>query len=358
MGRTNPFNTVLEQTLKDIFSKKGVNSPFNDYIRQMQDYIEQSITDPIGPKIDAFRSLANRRETAPRFAPQPKSRPDPNAPPPAISNPRFRPDLPKDPHGQIIQTQKARPADTKLAQAGPVTQTDTPSVKPLQASPDLIEAVIQQESGGDPNAVSPKGAIGLMQIMPSTGAQPGFGLPSITAKELQDPAKNVKWGTDYLSKMLARYNGDTRRALIAYNAGHTVADRFNGNLTTLPAETQNYVARIEASLGGPGTLATAPSTVPAVQAPVTVPAPSAGRVVAPARPQRPQRQAPVLPFSELGPPGMAQAPVRRKPVVPVLWQQAVAKFLQSRDPKDLAVVPQGSMPVILALMGQAARSPL
>ena len=344
MAPTNPFQTVLDGLLNDLFNKKGVNSPFSEKIRRMQSDIQQRI---------------EGGQQQPEVTPSP-----------GISDPRFRPDLPADPLGGTIQTKKAAPADTRLAQAGPETMTDAPKEKPLQAPPDLINAVITQESGGDPNAVSPKGAIGLMQIMPATATDPGFGIAPIPVEKLTNAAANKKFGTEYLSAMLNRYNGDTRKALIAFNAGHTVADRFNGDLSSLPAETQNYVARIEATLGkrtaeaqsAPGTPAGAPSAVPGGQTPVTPlvapQAPSAGRAVTPPRPQRPAPvKAPDLPPPpdfNLEVPTLAQGGTRR-PIVPVLWQQAVAKFQASRDPKDLASVPKSGLPAILALMGQVAR---
>lgn len=89
------------------------------------------------------------------------------------------------------------------------------------ASPALISAVIGQESGGNPNAVSPAGAKGLMQVTGATGANPGFG---VTPLQNGSPAENVRFGTDYLNAMLKRYGGNVQQALAAYNAGPGVAD--------------------------------------------------------------------------------------------------------------------------------------
>ncbi len=356
MALSNPFQTVLEGLLEDLFSKKGINSPFSQQIRRMQSDIEGQIQGRGG--IEAFQSMVNTGETAPVFAPQPKSRPDPNNPP-AISDPRFRPDIPTDPLAIPEHASAPRSAPTKLAQAGPETMTNAPPVKPLQAGSDLVNAVITQESGGDPNALSPKGAIGLMQIMPATATDPGFGIAPIPVDKLTNAAANKKFGTDYLSAMLNRYNGDTRRALIAFNAGHTVADKFTGDLSSLPAETQNYVSRIEATLGlREAEALSAPGNPPGAALGVPVPATGAQEPVAPqapsvrrARPQHPKPvTAPSLPPIDLGPPGMAQTTPRR-PIVPVLWTQ----FLKSRNPKDLASVPKSGLPAILALMGQTAR---
>lgn len=102
----------------------------------------------------------------------------------------------------------------------------------------LIKAVIKQESNYMPNAVSSKGAIGLMQIMPSTGA-----LLGIEDKEsLKDPYTNIMTGTKYLSQMLNRYDGRLDLSLSAYNAGPNLVDR----LQRIPNidETKNYVKNI------------------------------------------------------------------------------------------------------------------
>jgi soluble lytic murein transglycosylase-like protein len=99
----------------------------------------------------------------------------------------------------------------------------------------LIHAVIRQESGYDPYAVSHKGAKGLMQLMPATAKR--FGV-----KDVFDPAENVQGGVKYLRQLLDRYDGDRRLALAAYNAGEGAVDRFGG----VPPyrETQDYVDRI------------------------------------------------------------------------------------------------------------------
>lgn len=102
----------------------------------------------------------------------------------------------------------------------------------------LIKAVIKQESNYMPNAISSKGAIGLMQIMPSTGA-----LLGIEDKEsLKDPYVNIMTGTKYLSQMLNRYDGRLDLSLSAYNAGPNLVDK----LQRIPNidETKNYVKNI------------------------------------------------------------------------------------------------------------------
>ena len=98
----------------------------------------------------------------------------------------------------------------------------------------LIRAVIRAESGFDPRATSPKGAMGLMQLMPETARDLGVDDP-------YDPFQNVMAGTEYLKTLLHRYNGDTNTALAAYNWGMGNVERNPGRL---PEETKTYIARI------------------------------------------------------------------------------------------------------------------
>jgi soluble lytic murein transglycosylase-like protein len=108
----------------------------------------------------------------------------------------------------------------------------------------LIQSVIIQESGGDSKAVSRVGAQGLMQIMPNTAKQPGFGVKPL--KDAFDPQENVRFGTEYLSAMQNRY-GNTRDALIAYNWGVGNTDKWlkaGANIDKLPKETRNYFSSV------------------------------------------------------------------------------------------------------------------
>jgi soluble lytic murein transglycosylase-like protein len=101
--------------------------------------------------------------------------------------------------------------------------------------PALVKAVISTESGWNPFAVSRKGAVGLMQLIPGTAQRFGVGNPF-------DPVQNVEAGTTYLKALLDRYNGDLNKSLAAYNAGERAVDHSGG----VPPiwETQRYVRKV------------------------------------------------------------------------------------------------------------------
>jgi len=102
----------------------------------------------------------------------------------------------------------------------------------------LVRSVMSRESDFQPGAVSPKGAIGLMQLMPATAEALGA--------DPRDPAQNVDAGTRYLRDLLEKYNGGLWHALAAYNAGPGAVDKFQG----VPPyrETINYVGKIDRDL--------------------------------------------------------------------------------------------------------------
>jgi soluble lytic murein transglycosylase-like protein len=106
--------------------------------------------------------------------------------------------------------------------------------------PALLTAVMRQESAFNPCAVSVKGALGLMQLMPATALE-------LHVADVFNPEQNIQGGAAYLKQLLDRYKGDLRLALVGYNAGPGRADQQGA--APYPLETQNYVASILAELG-------------------------------------------------------------------------------------------------------------
>lgn len=111
----------------------------------------------------------------------------------------------------------------------------SPAATKYGLDPNLVAAVIWAESSGDPNAVSTKGARGLMQLMPGTAREMGVA-------DVLDPRQNVDGGSRYLRLMLDHHDGDLSLALAAYNAGPDAVRKYGG----VPPyrETRDYVGRV------------------------------------------------------------------------------------------------------------------
>ena len=145
---------------------------------------------------------------------------------------------------------------------------------------ELLQALIATESGFDPLAVSPKGAVGLMQIMPATAERYGVVGDGKTpvARKLTDPRTNVRTGARYLRDLIRMFPGQLELALAAYNAGEGAVQRA-GNRIPNYRETQNYVKTVMQLYG----MLKPPATVAAARTPRRVQMQLPGPGSAPAR---------------------------------------------------------------------------
>lgn len=146
--------------------------------------------------------------------------------------------------GRLVRTVVRRQPAVRMALAmpsAPLIETVERIAEENQLSASLVHSVIQVESNYDANAVSPKGALGLMQLIPSTARR--FGVLNVF-----DPADNIQGGARYLKHLLGLYKGDQALALAAYNAGEGAVSRYGG-VPPFP-ETQGYVAKVQQRLAG------------------------------------------------------------------------------------------------------------
>jgi soluble lytic murein transglycosylase-like protein len=179
----------------------------------------------------------------------------------------------RDAAGNLVLSDKAKDPSARTYAISPAIATTFRTTRPLNkraaqyqslieehaslntVSPDLVRALIQAESAFNPRAVSPKGAQGLMQLMPATAAEYGVRDPF-------DPADNIRAGVKYLKQLLTSYEGRVELALAAYNAGPGAVKKFGGKVPPYK-ETRNYVARIQETTGvGADTPAGTSGTLP------------------------------------------------------------------------------------------------
>jgi soluble lytic murein transglycosylase-like protein len=173
-----------------------------------------------------------------------------------ITNTPSRPDVRPLPGYAPSGTVRASPT----MPATPYDRTIEDVARENGLSPSLIKAVAWVESGFDPHAVSPKGAVGLMQLMPETAARYGV-------RNLRDPYENLRAGARHLRDLLDEFDGDLKLALAAYNAGAGAVRRHGG----VPAyqETREYVGKVQRRLGE-GSRRRSPDTAPPASAAIEI----------------------------------------------------------------------------------------
>jgi len=144
---------------------------------------------------------------------------------------------------------KKSPKAQKLLPSRPVLETSKQELEKIVeeksrfygVDPKLIKEMIREESGWNPYAVSPKGAMGVMQLMPQTAILMGVRDPF-------DPVQNIDGGIRYMKYLLEKFNGNFHLALAAYNAGPSLVETL-GRIPNIP-ETQNYVRKISLRYSG------------------------------------------------------------------------------------------------------------
>jgi soluble lytic murein transglycosylase-like protein len=130
-----------------------------------------------------------------------------------------------------------RPSESAVSGRVPanIDQLVEQTASRYQVDPELIHAIIRVESGYDPKAVSSKGAMGLMQLVPATAQRFGVANPF-------DPKQNLEGGVNYLKHLMDLFGGNLSLSLAAYNAGEHSVQR-SGGIPAIP-ETQNYVRKV------------------------------------------------------------------------------------------------------------------
>ena len=132
-----------------------------------------------------------------------------------------------------------RPTAAPVPRATTTTEYDEfieAAAERYRIPPALVRAIMHAESAFDPTAISPKGASGLMQLMPDTAA-------SMYVRDIFEPRENIEGGVRYLRVLANQYEGDMVKMVAAYNAGPTAVDKYGGQVPPY-AETQAYVKKV------------------------------------------------------------------------------------------------------------------
>ncbi|VVE47453.1 lytic transglycosylase domain-containing protein [Pandoraea terrigena] len=188
-----------------------------------------SVMSVMGPSTPAWATERGLLPRHPRVADAQLVVPVPRAMPEPLVRPAQTPALAaRRDTAAPMSAEPALPFDALVRRAAQVASVDAA----------LLHAIIDTESGYDPQAVSVRGAIGLMQVLPRTGER--FGV-----RRLEDPAENVRAGASYVRWLLSRFDGDLTLALAAYNAGEGAVLRYGRQIPPFP-ETQNYVRKVMA----------------------------------------------------------------------------------------------------------------
>ena len=235
-------------------------------------------------------------------------------------------------------------------------RTGIPPTPQLPDPQRLIQAMTMVESAGRPGAVSPAGAVGLMQVKPATAMNPGFGVPNIFdfAKErgrevtdrdvveavrlLKDPVIGAEYGQRYMDAMLARYNGNLEYALAAYNAGPGRIDAWmekGADPDKLPKETREYIPKVLAALAAP-TAAAPTAAAPTAAAPTAAAPTAAAPTAAPAPLEVPQTQARNMEMAEFYLSNPESIPFELQQLSQTAQQQAALLTRQRNETAQLA----------------------
>lgn len=148
-----------------------------------------------------------------------------------------RDSLPPPPPPETVSTAAPTPIDPQLAAR--FNRLISRTAREFGLDVQLLHSIVTVESAYNPQAVSPKGAIGLMQVMPDTGKR--FGVTALT-----DPRQNLQAGARYLHFLLERFNHDLPLVIAAYNAGEGAVQKYRNTIPPF-RETRDYVARVLAS---------------------------------------------------------------------------------------------------------------